>query len=111
MTESPWFLLFIAFFVTLAWRAFGVVVAGRIDVEMPIFAWFGCVTRAMVCGLMVRAVFVAPTGLAASPLEDRAIAVAVAIGVFLLRKRNVLWGVLSGIGVFGALALCRSSGL
>ena len=111
MTESPLFLLLIAFLGTLAWRAFGVVVAGRIDVEMSIFTWFGCVTRALVCGLMVRAVFVAPTGLAASPLEDRAIAVAVAVTVFLLRKRDVMWGVLSGICVFSTFALWRGSGL
>ena len=111
MTSTAWGLLLIAFVITYAWRAVGAAIAGRMDVDMPLFDWFGCVTYALVGGLMVRAIFLAPTALADVPLSDRIFAVVVGIGVFVARGRSVIAGVVAAVCVFAALALWRAGGL
>jgi len=111
MITSAWGLLLIAFLVTYAWRAMGAAIAGRMDVDMPLFDWFGCVTYALVGGLMVRAIFLAPTAMADVPLPDRLFAVVIGIGVFIARDRAVIPGVLAAVGTFAALAVWRAGGL
>ena len=100
MTEpiSLWALVAVAFLATFLWRALGVVVSGRVKVDTPLFDWFVCITQALVGGLMVRALLFPSTALAAVPLVDRSIAAAVGVAVFVALRRNVLVGVLAGVG-------------
>ena len=108
---AEWTLLAVAFAATYGWRALGVVVARRIDTHMAIFEWFGCVTYALVGGLMVKAIFFATSNLAAVPLADRAIAFAAGVAVFIASKRSVGAGFTAGIVVFAILALWRGGGI
>ncbi len=109
--SSAWGLLVVAFAAAYVPRGLGAAIAGRIDPEMAIFDWFGCVAYALVGGLMVRVIFFAPNPLAAVSLGDRAIAVGVGIVVFLLRGRSPIAGTMAGIVVFAGLALWRTGGL
>lgn len=111
MTAGAWGLLAVAFAATYSWRALGVVVARRIDTSMWIFEWFGCVTYALVGGLMFKAIFFASPGLAIAPLTDRGIAFAVGIVVFCITKRSVTAGFSTGALMFAALALLRQGGV
>ena len=110
MSET-WTLLAVAFAATYGWRALGVLVARRIDTEMPIFEWFGCVTYALVGGLMVKAIFFATSNLAAVPLADRTVAFAAGIAVFIAAKRSVGAGFTAGVAVFAVLAIWRGGGI
>jgi len=112
MTQSvsPWILVLVAFLATFAWRALGVAVSGRVKVDTPLFDWCVCITQALVGGLMVRALLFPSTALATVPLIDRSIAAAIGIAVFVLFRRNVLTGVLAGVGVVIALVLWRAGG-
>lgn len=107
MLESPWTLLAIAFAASFFWRAVGAVLAGRIEVDTPLFDWCVCVTQALVAGLMVRAILLPSTALAQVPLTDRVTAGVVGVGVFLLMRWRVMPGVAAGTGVLAALILWR----
>jgi len=111
MTESvsPWLLVAVAVLATFLWRALGVVVSGRVKVDTPLFDWFVCITQALVGGLMVRALVFPSTALAAVPLLDRSLAAAVGVAVFVALRRNVLIGVLAGVGTVIALVLWRAT--
>ena len=82
---------------TYLWRALGVAVAGRLDPDGEIFSWMGAVALAMVAGLVAR-MLVEPVGvLATTNLSQRLGATACALVVyFVLMRRNLLAGVLSG---------------
>ncbi len=107
---AEWSLLAVAFAATYSWRALGVLVARRIDTHMAIFEWFGCVTYALVGGLMFKAIFFASSGLADVPLADRGLAFAAGVAVFMVSKRSVVAGFIAGIAVFAGLALLRGGG-
>ena len=104
---AEWSLLAVAFAATYSWRALGVLMARRIDTHMAIFEWFGCVTYALVGGLMVKAIFFSSGALAAVPLTDRGLAFAAGVAVFLATKRSVVAGFVTGIMVFAGLAVVR----
>lgn len=108
---GAWSLLAVAFVATYGWRALGVLVARRIDTGMAIFEWFGCVTYALVGGLMFKAIFFASSGLAAVPLTDRGLAFAAGVAVFIFSKRSVGAGFATGIAVFAGIALWRGGGV
>ncbi len=88
---------------TYLWRALGVVLAGRIRTDGPLFEWVGCVAYAMIAGLMVRIV-VLPTGvLAHAPLTGRLAALAIALVVYRATRRNLFLGVGAGFAVLVAV--------
>lgn len=105
--ESPWGLLAIGFAASLFWRAAGAVLAGRIEVDTPLFDWCVCVTQAIVGGLMVRAILLPSTALAQAPLGDRVAASVIGLGVFLMLRWKVMPGVAAGTGVLAALIVWR----
>lgn len=105
--ESPWGLLAIAFASSFFWRALGAVLAGRIEVDTPLFDWCVCVTQALVGGLMVRAILLPSTALARVPLTDRITASVIGIAVFLLLRWRVMPGVVAGTLTLAALILWR----
>lgn len=107
MFDSPWGLLAIGFAASLFWRALGAVLAGRIEVDTPLFDWCVCVTQAIVGGLMVRAIMLPSTGLVAVPLSDRALACALAVIVFVLARGRVMPGVIAGVGVLSLMLFLR----
>ena len=108
---GAWSLLAVAFAATYGWRALGVVVARRIDPAMGIFEWFGCITYALVGGLMFKAIFFSTSGLAAVPLTGRGVAFAAGVAVFLFSKRSVVAGFVTGVAVFAGLVLLRGGGV
>lgn len=109
MLESPWGLLVIGFAASLFWRALGAVLAGRIEVDTPLFDWCVCVTQALVGGLMVRAILLPSTALAQVPLTDRACAALLGIGVFLLARWRVMPGVAVGTAALALFVYWRGA--
>jgi branched-subunit amino acid transport protein len=104
-----WIMLLAAFGATVSWRIAGALLAGRIRVDSQVFEWAGCISYALVAGLMVRAIFFTQGPLADVPMTDRAIAVAIGIAVFLLTGRSVPKAVIVGVSVFAVIAFWRSS--
>jgi branched-subunit amino acid transport protein len=78
---------------------------------MAVFEWFGCVTYALVGGLMFKAIFFATSELATVPLIDRGLAFAAGMAIFTLSKRSVGAGFVGGVAVFAGLALWRLGGV
>ena len=94
---------------TYLWRGLGVALSGRIGTENELFQWSACVAYAMVAGLTVR-IIVMPTGtLAASLLEDRLIACAIALAAFYATRRNLFAGVSAGAIALVALSYARAA--
>lgn len=88
---------------TFVWRGLGVALASRIDPDGAVFEWVGCVSFALLAGLLAR-LLVLPLGeLATIPLWVRIGAAGLSIAVFWLAGRHVLLGVLVGTGCFTAL--------
>ena len=108
LMEQPWGLLAIAFAVSFFWRAAGAIVAGRIAVDTPLFDWCVCITQAIVGGLMVRALLLPSTGLAAVPLIDRIGATLLGLAIFILLRWRILPGVLAGVLTLAGLILWRA---
>lgn len=83
--------------LTYLWRAGGVALARRINVNSELFRWVSCVAFAMIAGLMARIILM-PTGpLAVTTLPERLAATACALAVFFVfTRRNLLAGVIAG---------------
>jgi branched-subunit amino acid transport protein len=81
---------------TYSWRAVGVWIADRVNVDSAGFRWVTCVAFAMLAGLVARVVLLPAGELAATPLWARLTGVAVALAVFHASRRNLLAGVLAG---------------
>ncbi len=65
-------------------------------------------TQAVVGGLMIRAVLMPSTDLAAVPLADRVLASLIGIAAFLAFRQKVLPGVALGAGALALLIQLRS---
>ena len=113
MTWDPalWLLLLLSIAGTYLWRGLGVVLSARIDPEGATFQWVSCVSYAMLAGLIARMTVLPIGGLAATPLADRLIAMALAFAVFFVLGRRVLPGVAAGIIVFILLGYARAMAL
>ena len=92
-----WVLILACAAGTYLWRALGVAVAGRLDPNGEVFSWMACVALAMIAGLVAR-MLVEPVGvLATTSLLERLGATACGLVMyFVLTRRNLLAGVLSG---------------
>jgi branched-subunit amino acid transport protein len=103
----PWLLLLAGALVTYAWRVLGVAISGRIAPEGALFEWVSAVAYALLAALIARMI-VDPIGpLQATPVLDRLAAVAVALGAFLLSRRNLLAGVAAGVAALVLLIYLR----
>lgn len=99
---SPLAIVLLAAAATFIWRALGALLASRIDTDGALFRWIGCVSYAMVAGLISRMV-VLPTGeVGATPLALRLGAVAVGFAVFFLARRSAMAGAAAGAATFAA---------
>jgi branched-subunit amino acid transport protein len=99
MVAELWLLIFLAFLGTFGWRLMGVVIGNRIDPESRFSIWINAVAYAMVSGVMMLIV-IFPSGIAAATsLNARLAALAVALAVMLWR-RNMVVSVLAGLGMY-----------
>ena len=93
-------LLGIAIVCTYSWRWMGVIIAGRIEDDSPVFEWVTCVAYAIATGLMMKIIVMPGGALAESHLIDRLAGLAVCMGVFYCLKKNLLAGLGAGVSAF-----------
>jgi len=98
-----WVVLAAGALATYLWRAVGVAISGRMHVGSPVFLWFGCVAYALMAGLIARMIILPIGPLQETALWERLLSAAVALGVFLLFRRNLALGVGAGIGTLMAV--------
>lgn len=98
-----WGLLILAVLATFVWRFAGVVVAGRIGEEGPLFAWIAAVAYAMVAALMTRVILMPRGDLALETLWPRALALAVGFAVWWAAGKRLTVGLGAGVATFAAL--------
>ncbi len=106
---SQWTFFLVAAVATLLPRALGALAAGRLDPTSRIFEWMTCVAYAMASGLALRMLFYPTGALGETLLLDRLIAAIVALTIFFLMKRQLLFGFASGVFVFWAIGFLRLS--
>ena len=105
---TVWSMLLAAFGATFVWRGAGAVLAGRMRVGSALFEWAGCISYALVAGLMVQAIFFTSGPLNTVPMTDRTVEVGAGIAGFLLTRRSVPRAGCVGTLLFAALAFWRS---
>jgi branched-subunit amino acid transport protein len=88
---------------TYLWRALGVAFSARVEPDGALFRWVTCVSYAMLAALISRMTVLPLGSLAETPMSFRLGAMAVAIAVFLFARRDMLPGVIAGVGTFIAL--------
>ncbi|MEI6560334.1 MAG: AzlD domain-containing protein [Rhodospirillaceae bacterium] len=109
MADAPiWLTLLAAALATYFWRALGVLVAGRIDPNGPVFEWVGCVAYALLAGLTARMILLPIGPLQATDLGSRLLAVAMAVAALRLSRGNLALGVATGVTT---LAVLTNAGL
>lgn len=101
----PWAVVLVSALATYLSRGLGVIAGGRIDPSGPLFEWVGCVAYALLAGLISRMIFLPLGPLAETALSVRLAAVAVALAAYFATRRNLMLGILAGLG---ALALMTS---
>ena len=85
------------------WRGLGVWVADRIDVDSDWFRWITCVAFAMIAGLVSRVIMLPVGELEHTALLNRLVGVAVAVVVYRMANKSLLFGVLAGAAVLPIL--------
>lgn len=100
---SPVFIITLAALATYASRVLGTVLSGKISTESAMIDWITCVTYALLAGLVVRMIWMPIGTLATVPDWMRFAAAATGLSVFMLTRKNVGFGVLSGSLVLVAL--------
>lgn len=109
-TLWPYFLLIVAGFLpNEIWRWLGLAVAHQIDENSEILIWVRAVATAILAGVIAKLTVFSPGALAAFPLELRLGAIIVGFLGFLLIRRSVFAGVVTGQAAFilGALLFVR----
>jgi hypothetical protein len=102
-------LLLVGFLPNEIWRLLGVVVARRLDEDSELLVWVRAVATAVLAGVISQLVLFPPGQLADIPVTARLSAVVAGFVMFLLVRRSVFVGVLSGeiALVIGALLAGR----
>lgn len=103
----PWILMLAAAAVTYLWRGLGIALADRIDPEGRVFQWVAAVTYALLAGLIARLIVLPVGPLEATALTDRLAAAGAALAIFLVTRRNMLLGVVTGVSVLVLLTFGR----
>lgn len=78
------------------WRWLGLILARNLTVESEIFVWVRAVATALVAGLVMRLILFPAGVLADVPMSARFGALVGAIAVFLLLRRNLGAGIITG---------------
>ena len=101
MSETDaWIALPLSVMATFIWRAFGVLISGRMQPDSDLFLWIHCVAYALLAGLVSLMLFL-PTGVL-DFTQDWMLLISAGIGLggFFVFKRNILLGVLVGMFLF-----------
>ena len=69
--NDPLFLLMFVLMGTFLLRAVGVIGAGHMEQDTPLFRWIGCVAFAIAAGIMAKILFIPSGVLAEAPLISR----------------------------------------
>jgi len=101
-------LLLVGAVATYAWRGLGVALAGRLDVNSPLFEWAACVAYALLAGLIARMIVMPSGPLASTALPDRLGAAVLAFTIFFLTRKNLLVAVTTGFAVLVLLTWGRA---
>ncbi|MDD9877849.1 MAG: AzlD domain-containing protein [Magnetovibrio sp.] len=106
--HDPLWLLIFALLGTFGLRALGVIGAGHLEEDTPLFRWVGCVAFAIAAGLMAKILFLPSGVLADAALVSRLGGFAAGVTIFFVFGRRGRWGrgrgfvgfqVLVGLGV------------
>ncbi len=100
----PWFLALFAGLATYMWRGLGVTFSGRLETTSPVFDWVSCVASALLAGLVSRMIILPIGTLQEAPPEVRLAGAALALAIFFGARRSILWGAISGVGLFVVLS-------
>ena len=98
--NDPLFLLMFALMGTFLLRAVGVIGAGHMEQDTPLFRWIGCVAFAIAAGIMAKILFIPSGVLADEPLISRLGGAAVGVLIFFGFGRRILWGLGGGLLAF-----------
>lgn len=112
MSAEVWayfLLVLVGFLPNEIWRALGFVVARGLDEGSEILVWVRAVATAVLAAVIAKLTVFAPGALAGVPLEIRLVAVALGFAGFVLFRRSVFAGVVTGeiVLVAGAFWLVR----
>lgn len=102
-TEDLWplLLLLVSALVTYVWRGLGVLLAGRLRTDSPLFEWTASVAYALLAGLIARMLLLPAGPLAETATGDRLLAAAVAVLAYhALPRLQLLGGCAAGCGAF-----------
>jgi hypothetical protein len=89
-------LLLAGFLPNEVWRMLGLWLGGGIDEESELLVWVRAVATAILAGVIAQILVLPPGALASIPAGLRYGAVAVGVVVFMVTRRSILFGVVSG---------------
>ena len=89
-------LVLVGFLPNEIWRMLGLVAARGVDEESELFLWARAVATAVLAGVIAKILLFPPGTLAAVPPFVRLGAIACGLVAFLLARRSVLAGVVTG---------------
>lgn len=96
-------LLIAGFLAHEPWRWFGLLLGRNLTIESEVFHWVRLVSTALVSALALRFVLIPQGALAPIPWPVRVGAFAAGLAVFLLARRSLAAGVVTGVVVLIAL--------
>ena len=100
IVTDPIYLLILGLAGTFLLRTLGVVGAGHLEQDTPLFRWIGCVAFAIAAGIMAKILFIPSGVLAEAPLISRLGGAAVGLLIFFGLGRRILWGLGGGLLAF-----------
>ena len=103
--HDPLWLLIFALLGTFGLRALGVIGAGHLEEDTPLFRWGGCVAFAIAAGLMAKILFLPSGVLADAALVSRLGGFAAGLTIFFVFGRRILWGLGGGLMAFLVIGL------
>ena len=89
-------LVLVGFLPNEIWRMLGLVVARGIDLESELFLWSRAVATAVLAGVIAKIIMFPPGELAGVSAAVRLGAIVCGFAAFLLMRRSVFAGVLTG---------------
>ena len=98
--ETIYISIFLATCATYLCRAVGVFSARNINTTSPVFTWIKCVSIGIISAVISK-IILFPVGiLSETELENRIVATIVTLVVYFLFKKNVIFGIFSGVITF-----------
>ena len=102
-----WHMLAVAYLSTIVWRIVGIIFADRVPVDSTLFTVINGMAYAMIAGLMLRLILYPSGALADTHTIDRLLAFGIGVGLFIIRPKTPLLGVIAGFVIFSTLILSR----